>query len=95
MTIALDTNVLAYAEGVNDAALQTQAIELLAALPASRLVVPVQVLGELFRVLTGKAGRSRADARAAVLSWREVASLRETSGAALWSAMARLAARVT
>ena len=87
MTIALDTNVLAYAEGVNDAARQTQAIELLAALPASRLVVQVQVLVELFRVLTGKAGRSRADARAAVLSWREVASLRETSGAALWSAM--------
>ena len=87
MTIALDTNVLAYAEGVNDATRQAQAIDLVAALPASRLVVPVQVLGELFHVLTGKAGRSRAEARAAVLSWREIATLRETSGAALWSAM--------
>lgn len=87
MTAALDTNVLAYAEGANDASRQAKAIELLGALPASRVVVPVQVLGELFRVLTRKAGRSHAEARSAILSWRGAATVRDTTAAALFSAM--------
>jgi predicted nucleic acid-binding protein len=35
------------------------------------VVIPVQVLGELFNVLTRKAGRSRAEARDALLSWHD------------------------
>jgi len=87
VTAALDTNVLAYAEGVNDSERQAKAIDLIAALPSDRIVIPVQVLGELFRVLTGKAGRSPHDARMAVLSWRDTAVLRETSTGALMSAL--------
>lgn len=87
MTAALDTNVLAYAEGANDAVRQTKAIELLGVLPAGRVVIPVQVLGELFRVLTRKAGRSHAEARAAVLAWRGAATVCDTTTAALLSAM--------
>lgn len=87
MIAALDTNVVAYAEGANDAARQAMAIELLSALPASRVVLPVQVLGELFRVLTRKAGRSSVEARSAILSWRSAATIRDTTATALLSAM--------
>jgi predicted nucleic acid-binding protein len=34
-------------------------------------VIPIQVLGELFNVLTRKAGKSRAEARSAILGWRD------------------------
>ncbi len=40
-------------------------------LPNTDAVIPVQVLGELFNVLVRKAGRSRADARSALLGWRD------------------------
>jgi predicted nucleic acid-binding protein len=39
----------------------------------------VQVLGELFNVLTRKASRPRAAARAITLSWRDTFSLLDTS----------------
>jgi predicted nucleic acid-binding protein len=48
---ALDTNVLAYAEGVNGAVMKKAALDLLEALPGGTAVVPVQALGELFNLL--------------------------------------------
>src|SRR3546814_21069549 len=56
-------------------------------LPADRVVLPFQGLGELCRVLPRKAGRSDAEARLAVQSWRGAATIRDTSAAALLSAM--------
>jgi predicted nucleic acid-binding protein len=85
--VALDTNVLAYAEGVNDADRHAKALTLIAALPEGSVVVPVQVLGELFRVLTGKLKRSGADARAAILSWRDAMPILNTTDQALLAAM--------
>jgi predicted nucleic acid-binding protein len=85
--VALDTNVLAYAEGVNDPHRQRRAQEIIDGLPVGTAVVPVQVLGELFRVLTGKVGRSAVDARAAILSWRDAFQARDTSATALLAAM--------
>ncbi len=79
MRVALDTNVLAYAEGVNGPTMKTRALELVDSLPQSSVVLPVQTLGELFQVLIRKAGRSRASARSAILSWRGAFSLFETS----------------
>ena len=87
MKIALDTNVLAYAEGVNDSVRRDAALELLARLPQTAVFVPVQSLGELFHVLVRKAGRSAASARDAVLGWRDAFSLIETSPAVLLAAM--------
>jgi predicted nucleic acid-binding protein len=55
MRIAIDTNILAYAEGVGDVARRDSALDLLKRLPPEIIIIPVQVLGELFRVLTGKA----------------------------------------
>ena len=71
MRVALDTNVLAYAEGVDGRDRRDTALALVRALPRAATVIPAQVLGELFHVLTRKAGRSRAEARDAVLSWRD------------------------
>ncbi len=86
MQIALDTNVLAYAEGVNGAAMKKIALELVDKLPHASVVLPVQTLGELFQILLRKAGRSAQDARSAILTWRDAFALIETSAAAVLAA---------
>jgi len=70
MRLALDTNVLAYAEGVNGASMKKAALEIIGKLPADGTFLPVQVLGELFHLLVRKAGRSPERTRAAILSWQ-------------------------
>lgn len=87
MRYAVDTNVLAYAEGVDDAVRQAQAAELLAALPESEGALPVQVVGELFNVLVRKGRRSPEAARSAVLSWCDTFALIDTSDRVLTAAM--------
>ena len=79
MRIAIDTNILAYAEGVNGTAMQRTALDLIGRLPQSEVGLPVQVLGELFNVLTRKSYRSRDVARAVILSWRDTFTLLDTS----------------
>lgn len=86
MNVAVDTNILAYAEGVNGAQNRDAAVALLQALPPESTLVPVQALGELFTVLVRKAGKSRADAAAAVLSWGDALPLIETSNEVLLAA---------
>ncbi|MGX8007918.1 PIN domain-containing protein [Mesorhizobium sp. ORM8.1] len=71
MKVALDTNILVYAEGVNSAEKRDAVFDLLRNIPQEAAIVPVQVLGELFNVLVRKAGRSPGDAREALLSWRD------------------------
>ncbi|WP_217570224.1 PIN domain-containing protein [Mesorhizobium sp. GbtcB19] len=71
MKVALDTNIIAYAEGVNSAEKRDAVLELLRNVPQEAAIVPVQVLGELYNVLVRKAGRSRQTARDALLSWRD------------------------
>ena len=86
MIAALDTNVLAYAEGVNGPAMKELALGLVQKLPQGATVLPVQTLGELFNVLVRKAGRAPANARAAILSWRNTFPLVETSPAIMLAA---------
>ncbi len=69
MRVALDTNVLVYAEGFGDAARCLAARKLMAQLIEQDVVLPAQTLGELSRVLTTKAGRSPEQTRQAVLEW--------------------------
>lgn len=85
--IALDTNVLAYAEGVNDPQRQKAALDVLQTLMNDEIVIPAQALAELFVVLTRKAGRSAANARAAVLGWRDAALVVDTSSDVLSDAL--------
>jgi predicted nucleic acid-binding protein len=77
--IALDTNVLAYAEGINGVERRDAALALIRRVPQEAVVVPVQVLGELFNVLVRKGGKSRGEARDALLSWRDTFPVVETS----------------
>ncbi len=79
MRVALDTNILAYAEGVNGAARKANALELIQRLPAGAALLPVQTLGELFQLLVRKVNRTPAQARSAILGWRDAFPLIETS----------------
>jgi predicted nucleic acid-binding protein len=87
MKIALDTNVLAYAEGTNGAVMRDMALAVIQRLPPEAVVLPVQTLGELFNVLVRKARRRPDRARAAVLSWRDAYTTVETSSAVMVNAM--------
>jgi predicted nucleic acid-binding protein len=86
VTVALDTNVLVYAEGHGDHRRCARARELIAALDPADVLLPVQVLGELYNVLTRKAGREPTQARAAVLSWVDAYACADTHLAAMLSA---------
>jgi len=84
--VALDTNIMAYAEGVDDDRMQAIAMELVVKLPSGSTILPIQTLGELFNVLVRKGGRSRDAARAAVLKWRDGFPVIETSAAIMLAA---------
>ena len=87
MRIALDTNILVYAEGVNGALRAKTTVELIKRLPESSTFLPVQVLGELFRVLVGKSALPPREARAIVLRWQGTFPLIETSPSILVAAL--------
>jgi predicted nucleic acid-binding protein len=72
---ALDTNVLAYAAGVDDATRQRRANAIIAAIGAADLVLPSQVAGELYNVLTRKDRHSRQDAVEIVQEWIDLLTL--------------------
>ena len=86
MRVALDTNILAYAEGVNGAPMKKAALELVQRLPEGTTLLPVQTLGELFNLLVRKAKRPPAKARKAILSWRDAFPLIETSAEVMLAA---------
>ncbi len=87
MRIALDTNVLAYAEGAGAAARCETARELIAALPEGTAIVPAQALGELFNVLTRKLRQRRERARTAVLEWADSFEVADSSWQAFQAAL--------
>ncbi|MFH2129499.1 MAG: PIN domain-containing protein, partial [bacterium] len=71
MRVALDTNILAYAEGIGDFDRCNLAISLVANLPGDLVLLPAQTLGELYRVLHNKAKRNSEETRDAILSWAD------------------------
>ena len=87
MRVALDTNLLAYAEGLGDDVRCQLASDLIAKLNPINSLVPVQVLGELSRVLTSKLKKSSADARELLLSWSDAMVVADTTWTAFQSAM--------
>jgi len=86
MRVAIDTNVLAYAEGVGDGERCRVAIGLIERLSEPAVVLPAQVLGELMLVLTRKAGRTRETARDAVLGWADSFDVIDSTWASFQSA---------
>lgn len=87
MRLALDTNVLAYAEGVGEEARRVASLELIAALLVESVVLPAQTLGELYRVLTAKARRESRAARAAILEWSDTFVVADSTWTAFQSAL--------
>ena len=87
MRVALDTNLLVYAEGVaflpSDTHKPAVVHDLLDAVPAEDVVVPAQVLGELYRVLTGKVKRPATEVRTAILNWCDLYAPVDTTAAVM------------
>jgi predicted nucleic acid-binding protein len=87
MRVAIDATVLAFAEGIDDDVRREAAIALMDRLAQLTVFIPVQVLGELFRILVRKGGRSAAQARELVLGWSDAFALIETSQPVLLAAI--------
>jgi predicted nucleic acid-binding protein len=87
MRVALDTNFLVYAERINGGAKEKIANEIIKKLPVESTFLPVQALGELFRVLVRKAGRKPEAARASLVSWQDSFPVIETSNSILLAAV--------
>jgi predicted nucleic acid-binding protein len=87
MRLALDTNILVYAEGVNGEPRQSMSLDLLSRLPREATFIPVQVLGELFRVLVGKSPVPPTVAQSRIVGWQASYPLIETSPSVLSSAI--------
>ena len=87
MKVALDTTTLVYAEGVNGLAMRASAVKMLGELRRNHaLVIPVQALGEFFAVVKRKGGYSSADARRAMLDWRNIATVIDTADTVMLAA---------
>lgn len=82
MRAALDTNILVYASGLHDEQRQARAVALIEAIPPENLILPVQVLGECYGVLTRK-GMARPLARRTILRWQDAFEVADTTAAVL------------
>lgn len=79
----------------------SRALEVIASLPANGVAIPVQVLGEVQRILVRKGGRSPAEAALAALRWanafetlpstetamRDALAIAEAHGLQIWDAL--------
>jgi len=87
LNVAVDTNVLAYAEGLNGPEKQGAAADLLDRLDRTSRRLPVNVLGELFNVLVRKAKTSPEEARRRVLIWARWGRLLPTNSTSMVKAV--------
>lgn len=84
---AFDTNLLIYAEGHGDRERVVRAQGVVEKIPVIQVIIPAQVLGELYRVLVGKARYTPREAQQSVLSWFDSYTTSSSSAADLMSAM--------
>jgi predicted nucleic acid-binding protein len=82
---ALDTNLLVYTEQRSEKGDRARALAL--SFPERKLVLPAQVCGELFNVLTRKAAFQAADAAQTVRRWRLMCEVADTTDAVLDAAL--------
>lgn len=87
MRVALDTNLLAYAEGLGDYLRCESALSLVSRLHCSDVLIPSQVLGELARVLTRKAKRTPSQTRDSILGWADTFEVADSSWFAMQAAL--------
>jgi predicted nucleic acid-binding protein len=79
MRFALDSNIILYVEGINDARRRDLARHLIGALRGLPIVIPVQALGEVLSVLIGKVRLPREDALEVLRPWQESYVIQETN----------------
>jgi predicted nucleic acid-binding protein len=84
--IAIDTNVLAYAEGIDDIERQAASRTVIRSLPGDAIILPVQALGELFNVLVRR-GRPAAQVLAVISAWRDGYTIAPTTESAMVAAV--------
>jgi predicted nucleic acid-binding protein len=84
--VAVDTNVLVYAEGFGDDERCHAANRLMQQLAGAPVVLPVQVLGELFRVLGGKYRLPLQTVREAIDRWSSLHTVADSTWRAMQSA---------
>ena len=87
MRIALDTNILVYAEGLGDETRCAMALQLMEQLPMESIVLPAQALGELAQVLAGKARRPLPSVREVVLGWADSFEVADSNWSAFQAAL--------
>ena len=85
--VAIDTNLLVYAEESDRSAKKKIAVALLSELSPATTFVPVQALIELFHLLVRKARVPVSSARAAVVTWQDSFQVIETSESILTAAL--------
>jgi predicted nucleic acid-binding protein len=85
--IAIDSNILVYAEGVNDLEREVLARACLMDLPSNSVRIPVQALGELYRVLIRKANYSAKQAGESTAQFEQFAPLLPTTVSAFKDAL--------
>ncbi|MFZ5676183.1 MAG: PIN domain-containing protein [Pseudomonadota bacterium] len=79
MRLALDSNILIYAEGGNDTRRQKIAHDTIAGLLPSQILIPLQAAAETFQWLVKKGGVARAEASARTSWWLESFTTQDTS----------------
>ena len=87
INVAIDTNILVYAENVHEKTKNAAAIELLQQLPGETTLIPMLALGELYRVLISKARKPAVKAREAVFRWGDTFPLIELSSTIVMAAL--------
>lgn len=90
MLVALDTNFLVYAAGLNDRGRSETANAIRVRLGPERTLVAAQVLGELFNVLVEVFRQERSFAHRACQLWMQTATI-VTADAAVFAQALRLA----
>jgi predicted nucleic acid-binding protein len=85
--VAIDTNVLVYAEGLGEARKVERATKFTQALDPDQGAIPVQALAELYWVLVRKARLGRTEARTRVMRWEDTFTSVPSTQSALATAM--------
>ena len=87
MRVALDTNILACAEGVGDIERRMVATQSIRAIEDGKLFIATQALMELYNVLVRKGGLTPEDARERIAFWQVSANPVPTTPDVLTEAM--------
>jgi predicted nucleic acid-binding protein len=79
MRVALDSNIVIYAEGLNDVYRQTVSTQIIELLGRDNLVLPLQAAGEVLVALLKAAGRNKAPAFHRIRYWLDRHIIQETT----------------